>query len=104
MDRYPVRVLLTEGSSLTSREVLTCLLGPLAYHLEVLDPDRGAWRGSTGGRAGFIIARGLARIRSDISRRSWRRFGAHCHDWYGRPVLRELSVIAAGRPRIGGVV
>jgi hypothetical protein len=33
-----VRVLLTEGSSLTSREVVTCL-GPLGYHLEVLDPD-----------------------------------------------------------------
>ncbi len=33
-----VRVLLTEGSSLTSREVVTCL-GPLGYQLEVLDPD-----------------------------------------------------------------
>jgi hypothetical protein len=33
-----VRVLLTEGSSLTSREVVTCL-GPRGYHLEVLDPD-----------------------------------------------------------------
>jgi hypothetical protein len=33
-----VRVLLTEGSSLTSREVVTCL-GPAGYHLEVLDPD-----------------------------------------------------------------
>ncbi len=33
-----VRVLLTEGSSLTSREVVTCL-GPLGYHLELLDPD-----------------------------------------------------------------
>ena len=33
-----VRVLLTEGSSLTSREVVTCL-GPVGYHLEVLDPD-----------------------------------------------------------------
>lgn len=33
-----VRVLLTEGSSLTSREVVSCL-GPLGYHLEVLDPD-----------------------------------------------------------------
>lgn len=32
-----VRVLLTEGSSLTSREVLTCL-GPAAHHIEVLDP------------------------------------------------------------------
>jgi hypothetical protein len=32
------RVLLTEGSSLTSREVLTCL-GPAGYHVEVLDPD-----------------------------------------------------------------
>lgn len=33
-----VRVLLTEGSSLTSREVVTCL-GPAGYHVEVLDPD-----------------------------------------------------------------
>jgi hypothetical protein len=33
-----VRVLLTEGSSLTSREVITCL-GPLGHELEVLDPD-----------------------------------------------------------------
>jgi hypothetical protein len=33
-----VRVLLTEGSSLTSREVVTCL-GPCGYRLEVLDPD-----------------------------------------------------------------
>jgi len=33
-----VRVLLTEGSSLRSREVVSCL-GPLGYHLEVLDPD-----------------------------------------------------------------
>ncbi len=33
-----VRVLLTEGSSLTSREVVTCL-GPTGCHLEVLDPD-----------------------------------------------------------------
>ena len=33
-----LRVLLTEGSSLTSREVVTCL-GPAGYHLEVLDPD-----------------------------------------------------------------
>ncbi len=33
-----VRVLLTEGSSLTAREVVTCL-GPVGYHLEVLDPD-----------------------------------------------------------------
>jgi hypothetical protein len=32
------RVLLTEGSSLTSREVVTCL-GPAGDHLEVLDPD-----------------------------------------------------------------
>lgn len=32
-----VRVLLTEGSSLTSREVLTCL-GPAGHHIEVLDP------------------------------------------------------------------
>ena len=30
-------MLLTEGSSLTSREVVTCL-GPAGYHLEVLDP------------------------------------------------------------------
>lgn len=34
-----VRVLLSEGSSLTSREVLTCL-GPAGYHVEALDPDR----------------------------------------------------------------
>lgn len=34
----PARILLTEGSSLTAREVVTCL-GPLGYHLEVLDPD-----------------------------------------------------------------
>ncbi|MBV9310043.1 MAG: hypothetical protein JOZ73_04385 [Solirubrobacterales bacterium] len=33
-----VRVLLSEGSSLTAREVLTCL-GPAGYHLESLDPD-----------------------------------------------------------------
>jgi len=33
-----VRVLLTEGSSLTSREVVTCL-GPAGYQLEALDPD-----------------------------------------------------------------
>lgn len=33
-----VRVLLTEGSSLTAREVVTCL-GPVGHHLEVLDPD-----------------------------------------------------------------
>lgn len=33
-----VRVLLSEGSSLTAREVLTCL-GPLGHHIEVLDPD-----------------------------------------------------------------
>jgi hypothetical protein len=32
------RVLLTEGSSLTSREVVTCL-GPAGYRLELLDPD-----------------------------------------------------------------
>jgi hypothetical protein len=32
------RVLLTEGSSLSAREVVTCL-GPLGYHIEVLDPD-----------------------------------------------------------------
>jgi hypothetical protein len=31
-------VLLTEGSSLSSREVITCL-GPLGWHLEVLDPE-----------------------------------------------------------------
>jgi hypothetical protein len=35
----PVRVLLSEGSSLTAREVLTCL-GPAGYHVEALDPDR----------------------------------------------------------------
>jgi hypothetical protein len=33
-----IRVLLSEGSSLTAREVVTCL-GPLDVHLEVLDPD-----------------------------------------------------------------
>jgi hypothetical protein len=33
-----VRVLLTEGSSLTSRETVTCL-GPAGYHLEIVDPD-----------------------------------------------------------------
>jgi hypothetical protein len=33
-----VRVLLTEGSSLTAREVVSCL-GPAGHHLEVLDPD-----------------------------------------------------------------
>jgi hypothetical protein len=33
-----VRVLLSEGSSLTAREVLTCL-GPAGYHVEALDPD-----------------------------------------------------------------
>jgi hypothetical protein len=33
-----MRVLLTEGSSLTAREVITCL-GPLGWRLEVLDPD-----------------------------------------------------------------
>jgi hypothetical protein len=36
MDR--VRVLLSEGSSLTARETVTCL-GPVGYHLEALDPD-----------------------------------------------------------------
>jgi len=34
----PARVLLTEGSSLTSREVVTCL-GPCGHDVEVLDPD-----------------------------------------------------------------
>src|SRR6516165_8802700 len=33
-----MRVLLSGGSSLTSREVITCL-GPLGYRLEVVDPD-----------------------------------------------------------------
>jgi hypothetical protein len=33
-----LRVLLTEGSSLTSREIVTCL-GSAGYHLEVVDPD-----------------------------------------------------------------
>ena len=33
-----VRVVLTEGSSLTSREVVTSL-GPCGYRLEVLDPN-----------------------------------------------------------------
>jgi hypothetical protein len=33
------RVLLREGSSLTSRELVT-RLGPAGWHLEVLDPDR----------------------------------------------------------------
>lgn len=33
-----VRVLLSEGSSLTARETVTCL-GPAGYQLEVLDPD-----------------------------------------------------------------
>jgi hypothetical protein len=33
-----VRVLLSEGSSLSSREALTCL-GPAGYHVEALDPD-----------------------------------------------------------------
>ncbi|HXO09099.1 MAG TPA: hypothetical protein VN880_13755 [Solirubrobacteraceae bacterium] len=33
-----VRVLLSEGSSLTAREVVSCL-GPAGYHIEVLDPD-----------------------------------------------------------------
>ncbi|MBV8999625.1 MAG: hypothetical protein JO304_11220, partial [Solirubrobacterales bacterium] len=32
------RVLLSEGSSLTAREVLTCL-GAAGYHVEALDPD-----------------------------------------------------------------
>jgi hypothetical protein len=36
MDRF--RVLLSEGSSLTAREVVTCL-GPVGYHLEALDAD-----------------------------------------------------------------
>ena len=36
MDR--VRVLLSEGSSLSSREALTCL-GPAGFHVEALDPD-----------------------------------------------------------------
>ena len=36
MDR--VRLLLSEGSSLTAREALTCL-GPVGYHVEALDPD-----------------------------------------------------------------
>jgi biotin carboxylase len=36
--KQQTRVLLTEGSSLTSREVVSCL-GPAGYHLEVLDPD-----------------------------------------------------------------
>jgi hypothetical protein len=39
VNRGAVRVLLTEGSSLTSREVVTSL-GPAGYHLEVLDPDQ----------------------------------------------------------------
>lgn len=33
-----VRVLLSEGSSLTAREVVTCL-GPVGYHVEVVDSD-----------------------------------------------------------------
>jgi biotin carboxylase len=33
-----VRVLLSEGSSLTAREVVTCL-GPVGYHVEAVDPD-----------------------------------------------------------------
>ena len=33
-----MRVLLTEGSSLMARQVVTCL-GPVGHHLEVLDPD-----------------------------------------------------------------
>ena len=33
-----LRVLLTEGSSLTSREIVSCL-GPAGYQLELLDPD-----------------------------------------------------------------
>jgi predicted ATP-grasp superfamily ATP-dependent carboligase len=32
------RVLLTEGSSLTAREVVSCL-GPAGHHIEVMDPD-----------------------------------------------------------------
>ena len=32
------RVLLSEGSSLTAREVVTCL-GPVGFHVEALDPD-----------------------------------------------------------------
>jgi hypothetical protein len=32
------RVLISEGSSLTAREVLTCL-GPTGYHIEALDPN-----------------------------------------------------------------
>lgn len=39
VNRGAVRVLLTEGSSLSSREVVTCL-GPCGYHVEVLDPGR----------------------------------------------------------------
>ena len=39
VNRGAVPVLLTEGSSLTSREVVTCL-GPAGYHVEALDPDR----------------------------------------------------------------
>jgi hypothetical protein len=35
---HRVRVLMSEGSSLTAREVLTCL-GPAGYHVEALDPD-----------------------------------------------------------------
>src|SRR5581483_3670219 len=35
---HDVRVLLSEGSSLSAREVVTCL-GPVGYHVEVLDPD-----------------------------------------------------------------
>jgi hypothetical protein len=34
-----IRVLLSEGSSLTAREVVSCL-GPAGHHLEVLDSDR----------------------------------------------------------------
>ena len=33
-----VRVLLSEGSSLSARETVACL-GPAGYHLEVIDPD-----------------------------------------------------------------
>ncbi len=33
-----IRVLLSEGSSLSAREVVTCL-GPVGYHVEALDPD-----------------------------------------------------------------
>ena len=48
-------VLLTEGSSLTAREVVTCL-GPLGYQLEVLHPDGYAWLASVGGSTLCIAA------------------------------------------------